>query len=118
MSDPNSIVSQIGDLASAGEKMIEHLRPFVTALPVPTSINVNTAPAEVLAVAVDGLSLEQAQEVVSKRNEQYFAELADFRALLYIPLGIYWPGSVVAAKVDAGAPSAATRSVPAASGFS
>lgn len=63
-------------------EMIEHLRPFVTALPVPTSINVNTAPAEVLAVAVDGLSLEQAQEVVSKRNEQYFAELADFRALL------------------------------------
>ena len=26
MSDPNSIVSQIGDLASAGEKMIERLR--------------------------------------------------------------------------------------------
>lgn len=63
-------------------EMIERLRPFVTALPVPTSINVNTAPAEVLAAAVDGLSLEQAREVVSWRNQQYFAELSDFRALL------------------------------------
>lgn len=63
-------------------EMIERLRPFVTALPVPTSINVNTASAEVLAAAVDGLSLEQAREVVSRRNQQYFAELGDFRALL------------------------------------
>ncbi len=63
-------------------EMIERLRPFVTALPVPTAINVNTAPAEVLAAAVDGLTLEQAREVVSRRNQQYFAELGDFRVLL------------------------------------
>lgn len=63
-------------------EMIERLRPFVTALPVPTVINVNTAPAEVLAAAVDGLTLEQAREVVSRRNQQYFAELGDFRVLL------------------------------------
>ncbi len=63
-------------------EMVGRLRPFVTALPVPTPINVNTAPAEVLAAAIDGLSLEQAREVAREREEQYFAELGEFRALL------------------------------------
>jgi len=63
-------------------EMIERLRPFVTALPVPTSINVNTAPVEVLAAAVGELSVEQAREVVNKRKQEHFEELGDFRVLL------------------------------------
>ena len=37
------------------------LRPFVTALPRFTAINVNTAPPEVLAAVIDGLELDAAR---------------------------------------------------------
>jgi len=61
---------------------LERLRPFVTALPKPTQINVNTAPAEVLAAAVADLPLDQARSLVDGRNKRYFKDLADFRARL------------------------------------
>jgi general secretion pathway protein K len=61
---------------------LERLRPFVTALPKPTPVNVNTAPPEVLAAAVADLSLDQARVLVDGRKKQYFKDLADFRARL------------------------------------
>lgn len=61
---------------------LERLRPFVTALPQPTQINVNTAPAEVLAAAIAELTLEQAQALVTARKGKHFKDIADFRARL------------------------------------
>lgn len=63
---------------------VERLRAFVTALPQATPVNVNTAPAEVLA-AVAGLSLDQARALVAARKARHFADLADFRARLPQP---------------------------------
>lgn len=63
---------------------VERLRAFVTALPQATPVNVNTAPAEVLA-AVAGLSLDQARALVASRKARHFADLADFRARLPQP---------------------------------
>ena len=54
------------------------LRRFITALPDFTAINVNTAPPEVLAALVDGLSLDGARELVAKRERAYFRDSADF----------------------------------------
>jgi general secretion pathway protein K len=54
----------------------------VTALPQATPINVNTAPAEVLAAAVADLPLDQAQALVTARKGRHFKDLADFRARL------------------------------------
>ena len=61
---------------------VERLRPYVTALPQPTPINVNTAPAEVLAAAIADLSLDQARALVTARKGQHFKDVADFRTRL------------------------------------
>ena len=54
------------------------LSPFVTALPTPTAVNVNTAPAEVLAALVDGLGIDAARMLVARRNTTYYRANADF----------------------------------------
>ncbi len=61
---------------------VARLRPFVTALPQPTPVNVNTAPAEVLAAAITELPLDQAQMLVAARKGRHFKDIADFRARL------------------------------------
>jgi len=61
---------------------LERLRPFVTALPKPTPVNVNTAPPEVLAAAIADLPLDQARALVDGRTKRYFKDLADFRTRL------------------------------------
>jgi general secretion pathway protein K len=55
------------------------LRPFVSALPVVTAVNVNTASPEVLAAVIDGLDLEGARSLVRTRERLgYFRDRADF----------------------------------------
>lgn len=58
------------------------LRPFVTALPGHTALNVNTAPAEVLAAVVDGLDLESARFLVARRDRIFYRNDADFLSQL------------------------------------
>ena len=58
------------------------LRPFVSALPRNTTVNVNTAPAEVIAAVIDGLDLGGAQSLVGQRNQTYFRSSEDFLKLL------------------------------------
>ncbi len=52
------------------------IAPFVSALPQPTTINVNTAPAPVLEAI--GLSPAQAQAIISLRAKSPFTTLAQF----------------------------------------
>jgi general secretion pathway protein K len=54
------------------------LRPYVTALPGSTAVNVNTAPPEVLAAVIDGLDLGNAQAMVAQRDRAYFRDTSDF----------------------------------------
>ncbi len=46
---------------------VRRLRPYVELLPEPTPLNINTAPAEVLAGVIAGLDLGSAKRVVSRR---------------------------------------------------
>jgi general secretion pathway protein K len=75
-------VDGLARLKGFDAEAIERLRPFVTALPQPTTLNVNTAPAEVLAAAIADLSLDQARALVSARKVRHFKDIADFRAHL------------------------------------
>jgi general secretion pathway protein K len=54
------------------------LRPYVTALPGFTAVNVNTAPPEVLAAVVEGLDLGVAQALVAQRDRVYYRDRDDF----------------------------------------
>ncbi len=57
--------------------------PFVTALPEPTVINVNTASAEVLTTLANGLSLKDGESIIEARGDSGFEKLAD---LLQLPV--------------------------------
>lgn len=58
------------------------LAPFVTALPATTALNVNTAPAEVLAAVVAGLDLVATRTLVARRNGAFYRNNADFLSQL------------------------------------
>lgn len=58
--------------------VLARLSPFVSALPVFTAVNVNTASPEVLAAVVDGLDLDGARALVEKRQRTYFRDRTDF----------------------------------------
>jgi general secretion pathway protein K len=58
------------------------LRPFVTALPRFTAVNVNTAAPEVLAAVVRELELDDARALAVQRSRAYFRNRADFLAQL------------------------------------
>ena len=62
------------------------LRPYVSALPGFTAVNVNTARAEVIAAVVDGLDLGGAQLLVAQRDRAYFRDSDDF--LRRLPRGV------------------------------
>jgi general secretion pathway protein K len=59
------------------QSTVAALLPYVTILPGRTPINLNTAPAEVIAAAVDGLTLAEAQEMVARRAQAPFRTLQE-----------------------------------------
>ncbi len=67
---------------------VEALDPFVTFLPSPpggstsTPVNLNTAPAEVLAALVEDLDLSTARRLVIDRERKWFNRVEDFRSLI------------------------------------
>ena len=58
-------------------RALDRISPFVTLIPVASAINVNTAPAEVLAARLGNLSLVDARRVVASRERAPFRDLAD-----------------------------------------
>jgi len=79
---PLTTVDGLARLKNFNADALERLRPFVTALPQPTPVNVNTAPPEVLAAVIPDLTLDQAREMVKAREDRHFKDIADFRAHL------------------------------------
>jgi general secretion pathway protein K len=61
---------------------IARLKPFVSVLPVVGAINVNFAPAEVLASIASNMSLSDARLLVQQRHGNPFKDIADFRQRL------------------------------------
>ncbi|MGV0960212.1 MAG: type II secretion system minor pseudopilin GspK [Limnohabitans sp.] len=51
------------------------LENFITVLPEPTTVNLNTAPAEVLMACVPGLDLASARQLVAQRARAYWTSL-------------------------------------------
>jgi general secretion pathway protein K len=58
-------------------RTIQMLRPFVSILPVPTPVNLNTAPAEVIYACIKTLDLAGAHALVRARNLTHFDSLQD-----------------------------------------
>jgi len=56
---------------------LEKLRPFVTLLPKPTKVNLNTAPKEVIAAVVKGADLVTADRIVHLRERTPLKKLEE-----------------------------------------
>jgi general secretion pathway protein K len=75
-------VDSLLDVPGFTPDMVERLRPFVTVLPTNTAVNMNTAPAEVIAAVVPGMSLSNAQSFVASRQTVFFHNVGDVQLAL------------------------------------
>jgi len=79
---PLSGVSELRLVSGFSAKIVRGLRPYVTALPMATPINVNTAPALVLAALCSGLTVKQAGILGAQALQTPFGSTAAFQAAL------------------------------------
>ncbi|KWA44565.1 general secretion pathway protein GspK [Burkholderia multivorans] len=75
-------VDSLLDVDGVTPEMVARLRPFVTVLPTTTPVNMNTAPAEVIAALVPGMSVSSAQALVSRRETVFFRNVGDVQLAL------------------------------------
>lgn len=81
----NRMLSDVGELYRVRgftPETVARLRPFVTALPAPTPVNVNSASPEVLAALCQGLRLADARALVANRGSAHFRDREAFRKQL------------------------------------
>ena len=89
-------VDEVAALLALEPSARNELRRTMTVLPVATSVNVNTAPAEVLAALVPGLSLSQARSMAGERDRgNWFNNSGDFANRL-AGAGVKTPAPAVA----------------------
>lgn len=79
---PLTDIAELALVRGFDERVRARLAPFITALPRYTAVNINTAPAEVIAAIVEDLPLQEARAVVTRRDRAYARNPADFRLLL------------------------------------
>jgi len=72
-------VSSLRLVKGVTPQVYARLAPYVSALPVATSLNINTAPAPVLAAVVPQLTLAKAKVLVEQRGNNGFSSIADFK---------------------------------------
>jgi general secretion pathway protein K len=78
---------QLSQLAWLGidADTIKRLEPWADILPEPTDVNINTAPAEVIAATVDGMSFGNAQRLVQERQRTPIRDLNAAATRAYFP---------------------------------
>ncbi|KNH10075.1 General secretion pathway protein K [Candidatus Burkholderia brachyanthoides] len=75
-------VNSLLDVNGFTPETVAKLRPFVTILPTTTAVNMNTAPAEVIAAVVPGMNLAQAQAFVARRATVFFHDVGNVQLAL------------------------------------
>jgi general secretion pathway protein K len=76
-----SSIEELRMVAGFDAKAVAALRPFITALPIATPINVNTAAVEVLSAALD-LPVEQLKKLIDERRSSPVKSLSDLQTYL------------------------------------
>jgi general secretion pathway protein K len=75
--------SELMAVTGFDSEIYEQVAPFVTALPRGTTLNVNTAPAEVLASLSDEIDMSVAASLLTERGDAAFANVeASFQGLV------------------------------------
>lgn len=80
---PLMLPGDIRGVAGVGPEAAERLAPYIVVLDERTPVNVNTAPAEVIAARVPNLSLAEARALVAERERiSYFNSIGEVRTRL------------------------------------
>jgi general secretion pathway protein K len=90
-------VDSLLDVPGYTPEIVQRLRPFVTILPTVTAINMNTAPAEVIAAIVPGMNVSSAQALVARRETVFFHNVADVQLALGaagVPVTVFDPSQM------------------------
>lgn len=95
---PLTDIAELALVAGFDDTVRARLRPFVTALPRFTAVNVNTAPPEVIAASVAGLGLDEARAMVARRERTWFRDTSEFSSQL--PSGLSVPSENIAVSSD------------------
>jgi general secretion pathway protein K len=74
-------ISELRLVKGYSAEIVALLEPYITALPEPTALNVNTAPALVLQALHAELDPTDAEQIIEARGDDGFPELEDFLAL-------------------------------------
>ncbi|UBM25047.1 general secretion pathway protein GspK [Pseudomonas sp. p1(2021b)] len=98
MGQPLLDITQLRALPGVSAEVMDRLKPWVVALPKEARLNINTAPAQVLA-ALEGLSPAVAHQLVAERPEEGFTRVDQFLALPQVDgLGITSRGLTVSSQ--------------------
>jgi len=76
---PLVTVEELARVRGFDAKTIQRLKPFVTALPATTRLNLNTAPDAVVAAALPDLSAAERRALLAERAVKPFKDLDDIR---------------------------------------
>jgi general secretion pathway protein K len=83
-------IAELAEVKGVTASTLTAVMPFLSALPVGTPLNVNTAPPEVLAAVVDKLDGEGLAKLLAARAQRPFNTTAEFR--MQLPSGTTLPG--------------------------
>ncbi len=75
---PAANLSELAELAGIDAAKLASLDALVTILPEATPVNVNFAPPEVLVAFTPGLSLGEADQIVSRRASEHFKNVQSY----------------------------------------
>lgn len=74
---------EVASVSGFDSDLIERLLPFVTALPAEQStINLNTAPPEMLFAVTHGLTMEAARRLAAEREHAWYRTVAEYASRL------------------------------------
>lgn len=76
------VAGEVAGIPGLAPSTFAALAPYVVALPPKTPLNVNTAPATLLAAEVQGLDRDEADALVESRRTRPFTSIDDFRSRL------------------------------------
>jgi general secretion pathway protein K len=103
----NTEIADTAELAAmAGYSLaeVQRLMPFISALPGPTTININSAPEQVLMALSGDLGIDFVDMVLDNRpflTLQEFYQAIDIRLMVGEPaLAIRWPAKLIDVKSD------------------
>jgi len=78
---PMANITELFLIKGFNEEIFRQLSPHITALPVYTEVNINTASVPVIMAMIEGIGEAGAQEIVAQREAQAFNDVSELRSM-------------------------------------